>query len=175
MATFFCILWISAIGNRIAYAQDARNITGVVVDANGEPLAGASVVVYGKNSGTIADTNGKFVIRVNPGEKLQFDFLGFETKLVTVGSAKNLNVVLEPSRSNTLDEVVVIGYGQVAKRDLTGSVAVVKMNDIQDAPAMSVDNALQGRIAGADFLTTSGEPGATTSIRIRGTRSINAS
>ena len=175
MATFFCILSISAIGNRVAYAQDARNITGVVVDSNGEPLAGASVVVFGKNSGTIADANGKFVISVKPGEKLQFDFLGFETKIVTVGGSKNLNVMLEPSKSNTLDEVVVIGYGQVAKKDLTGSVAVVKMNDIQDAPAMSVDNALQGRIAGADFLTTSGEPGATTSIRIRGTRSINAS
>ena len=66
-------------------------------------------------------------------------------------------------------------YGQVAKKDLTGSVATVKMNDIKDVPVLSVDNALQGRIAGADFMSTTGEPGATTTIRIRGTRSINAS
>ena len=74
-----------------------------------------------------------------------------------------------------LDDVVVIGYGSVKKQDLTGSVTNVQMNDLKSAPAFSVDNALQGRIAGADVMSTSGEPGATTTIRIRGTRSITAS
>ena len=82
---------------------------------------------------------------------------------------------MEKDSSTDIDEIVVIGYGQVAKKDLTGSVATVKMNDIKDVPVLSVDNALQGRIAGADFMSTTGEPGATTTIRIRGTRSINAS
>lgn len=82
---------------------------------------------------------------------------------------------MEKDSSTDIDEIVVIGYGQVAKKDLTGSVATVKMNDIKDVPVLSVDNALQGRIAGADFMSTTGEPGATTTLRIRGTRSINAS
>ena len=80
---------------------------------------------------------------------------------------------MEKDSSTDIDEIVVIGYGQVAKKDLTGSVATVKMNDIKDVPVLSVDNALQGRIAGADFMSTTGEPGATTTIRIRGITSIN--
>ena len=74
-----------------------------------------------------------------------------------------------------VDEVVVIGYGTVKKGDATGSVANIKISDVKDLPVLSVDQALQGRVAGADIMSTTGEPGATTSIRIRGTRSISAS
>ena len=82
---------------------------------------------------------------------------------------EKINVKLLPDKKTALDEVVVIGYGAVKKADLTGSVSNVKMGDIQDAPVLCIDQALQGRIAGADIMSTTGEPGATTSIRIRGT------
>ena len=107
---------------------------------------------------------------------LEIQFLGYETKKVTVPKdRRNISVALMPDKNLTLNESVTIAYGSVRKQDLTGSVTNVKMGDIKDAPVLSVDQALQGRIAGADIMTTSGEPGASTSIRIRGTRSIIAS
>ena len=157
-----------------SYAQETRTVTGTVSDMEGNPLAGAAVMISGNNTGAITDTDGNFTIKVKTSDELTFSFLGFKDVTVKVGNRAKFNITLEEDLS-ALDEVVVIGYGQVAKKDLTGSVSTVKMSDIADAPNLSVDNALQGRIAGADFLSTTGEPGATTSIRIRGTRSINAS
>lgn len=100
--------------------------------------------------------------------------MGYATETAKVGNATILNFSLTED-TNVLDDVVVIGYGTSKKTDLTGSVVNVKMEDIKTSQTLSIDNALQGRIAGADFMSTSGEPGATTSIRIRGTRSITAS
>ncbi|MGN0189883.1 MAG: SusC/RagA family TonB-linked outer membrane protein, partial [Candidatus Cryptobacteroides sp.] len=99
---------------------------------------------------------------------------GYGTKTVQV-SSKPMRIALTPDKTLYLEEAVTIAYGSVQKQDLTGSVANVKMADIKNAPVLSVDQALQGRIAGADIMSTTGEPGATTSIRIRGTRSIIAS
>ena len=132
------------------------------------------MVVKG-TQGAVTDVKGKFTIKAKPSDSLQISYLGYKTETLNVGSRTNFTVRMEKDSSTDIDEIVVIGYGQVAKKDLTGSVATVKMNDIKDVPVLSVDNALQGRIAGADFMSTTGEPGATTTIRIRGTRSINAS
>ncbi|MEG0806787.1 MAG: TonB-dependent receptor [Alistipes sp.] len=159
------------------FAQNSgtnQTVTGTVTDPNGEPLIGATVLVSGTTNGVSTTYTGSYSIAVPAGKSLSFQYLGYESKTEKVGSRSTLNVILEQSKQ-TIDEVVVIGYGSVKKTDLTGSVSNVKMGDIRDVPTVSVDQALQGRIAGADIMSTTGEPGATTSIRIRGTRSISAS
>ena len=128
----------------------------------------------GTTNGASTNATGDYSIQVPEGASLTFQYIGYEAKTEKVGARTKVDVQLEQSKQ-TIDEVVVIGYGTVKKTDLTGSVANVKMSDIKDVPVVSVDQALQGRIAGADIMATTGEPGATTSIRIRGTRSISAS
>ena len=154
------------------YAQ--RKVSGLVSDSQNAPLIGATVMVKGTQNGTIADVNGAYSLTVKEGDVLQAIFTGYITEEVTVGKSDKINFVLREDRK-LLDEVVVIGYGAAKKSDLTGSVSSVKMNDIKEAPAFSVDNAMQGRVAGAEIMSTTGEPGATTTIRIRGTRSVEAS
>ena len=154
------------------YAQ--KKVTGLVCDGENAPLIGATVMVKGTTNGTIVDVNGTYTLNVKEGEVIQAVFTGYITEEVTVGADDRINFILREDRT-LLDEVVVIGYGSTKKSDLTGAVTSVKMNDIKDAPAYSVDNALQGRVAGAEIMSTTGEPGATTTIRIRGTRSVEAS
>lgn len=149
-------------------------ITGSVVDANGDPLPGATIRIVDTNKGTLTDNDGNFSLSVNYGAVIEVLYMGFETQKAKISSRTKYDFRLNEDR-NVLDDVVVIGYGSVKKSDLTGSVSNVKMADIQTSQTMSVDNALQGRIAGADIMSTSGAPGATTTIRIRGTRSITAS
>lgn len=158
----------------IASAQK-RTVTGTVFDNENYPLIGAGVVFESNPSqGVITDFDGNFSIEASDDDVLVFSFIGFVDQHIKVGSQSEIIVVLQPD-SNNLDEIVVIGYGTTKKSDLTGSVTNVKMADIADSPSVSVDNALQGRIAGAEFMSTDGAPGSTTTIRIRGTRSITAS
>lgn len=158
----------------IAIAQK-RTVTGTVFDNENYPLIGAGVVFESNPSqGVITDFDGNFSIEASDDDVLVFSFIGFVDQHIKVGSQTEIIVVLQPD-SNNLDEIVVIGYGTTKKSDLTGSVTNVKMADIADSPSVSVDNALQGRIAGAEFMSTDGAPGSTTTIRIRGTRSITAS
>ena len=175
LLTLLCLL-LGAVPS-VAQEQGGKfTLTGTVVDDSGEPLPGAYILIRGTKDGTSTDADGKFSITVSAGNTLEVQFLGYESKTVQVPKEKrNLSVTLMPDKNLTLNESVTIAYGSVRKQDLTGSVANVKMADIKDAPVLSVDQALQGRIAGADIMSTSGEPGASTSIRIRGTRSIIAS
>ena len=156
------------------HAQRKVTVSGVVSDGQNAPLIGATVMLKGTTNGVITDIDGKYSLTAKEGDVLQAVFTGFLTEETTVGKETRINFILQEDRE-LLDEVVVIGYGSAKKSDLTGSVTSVKMNDIKDAPAYSVDNAMQGRIAGAEVMTTTGEPGATTTIRIRGTRSVEAS
>ncbi|MBQ1209510.1 MAG: TonB-dependent receptor [Bacteroidales bacterium] len=152
-----------------------KTISGTVFDNDNFPLIGAAVMIGSDAStGVITDLDGNFTIQAKPSDVLTITYIGFATQTVTVGDQTKLTIVLSPDQ-NILDDVVVIGYGSVKKSDLTGSVVNVKMGDIKDTPALSIDNALQGRIAGADFMSTDGAPGSTSTIRIRGTRSITAS
>ena len=157
-----------------AYAQKAR-VTGKVTDPNGAPLAGATVVVSGTPTGVLTDSTGKYSIVVPSSESiLEFEYLGYVPPKIQVGTKSVIDAILQ-SDTKLVDEVVVIGFGETRKSDLTGSVTNIKMSDVRDAPVSSIDQALQGRIAGADIMSTSGDPTASTSIRIRGTRSIEAS
>ena len=147
-----------------SYAQ--QRVTGTVTDAGGEAVIGASVVVDGTTVGTTTGADGRFALDVPAGAKLVVSFLGYASETVPVAGQTDLKVVLKEDAA-MLDDVVVIGFGTVKKRDLTGSVASIKAEKILQAPTSSVVTSLQGRIAGLDI------DGST--MRIRGNRSINGS
>ena len=153
-----------------------RLISGVVSDNEGHPLIGATVTTPDGKRGVSTDINGAYKIMLSSTQGvIEISYLGYKSQSLVVGNRTTINVVLSPDESLAINEVVVIGYGQVKKNDLTGSVANVKMSEVKDVPVTSIDQALQGRVAGVDIMSTSGDPSATTSIRIRGTRSITAS
>ena len=169
----FCVM--ALLFTQTAMAQKARTITGQVLDNTGQPMIGATVVVAGNSGvGTTTDMEGKFKIKASAEDNLSFSFLGYVEVTERVGNRTTINIVLNPENVN-INEVVVIGYGTQQKSDLTGAVATVNMEDLANTAAQSVDEALQGRLAGVEILTTDGEPGSAASIRIRGTRSISAS
>ena len=156
--------------------QPGAIVKGVVSDENGEPLTGAVVSIPGSSRGTSTNIDGEYTIRASKGETLEVAYIGYNRQRIKLKEVPaTVNISMVPDAKMQMDEVVVIGYGTVKKTDMTGSVTNVKMSDIKDSPVLSVDQALQGRIAGADIMTSTGEPGANTSIRIRGTRSISAS
>lgn len=162
-------------GSTVLFAKDVI-VKGTVVDETGMPLIGAGVLSQDGKKGTVTDIDGKYIIKLDDTDKIiKYSFLGYATLEVVVNDRSEINVTLQPDKSTTLNDVVVIGYGTAKKSDLTGSVGTIKMDDIVDSPTLSVDQALQGKVAGMDVMSTSGEPGASTSIRIRGTRSIEAS
>lgn len=148
---------------------------GVVYDETGVPVMGASVIVANTTVGVITDDKGGFSIKAGSKQAVvEVSFLGYATQQIVADSGKALTVRLKPD-TKSINEVVVIGYGSVKKGDLTGSVANIKMNDVESQPTLSIDDAMQGRVAGVDIMSTSGDPTSTSSIRIRGTRSITAS
>lgn len=163
-----------------AFAQ-TRKLTGTVRDENSEVLAGAIVLVKsGKADGPVTasattDANGRYTVECKESDYISVHFLGYNDAVFPVKGKKSIDIVMEQDAESRLDDAVVIGYGSVRKADLTGSVANVKMADIRDEPVLSVDQALQGRIAGVEITSTDGEPGSDAVIRIRGSRSITAS
>ena len=152
----------------VAFAQTA---TGVVKDKAGEPMIGVNVLVKGTTNGTITDFDGKFTINdVAKGATLEISYIGYLTQDVKAG--QNLVIVLEED-NQTLDEVIVVGYGTMKKRDLTGSITSVKAADIVRSPAANAMEALQGQVPGMDIVRTSGKAGAGVTINIRGQRSLS--
>ena len=157
-------------------AQQARTVSGKVTDENGEALIGAGVLLQDGKRGTVTDIDGKYVLELKADDNiLTVSFIGYAQQEIVIGDRKVVDVQLKLDMSNKLNETVVIGYGTTKKQDLTGSVASVKMADIEHLPVTSVDQALQGRIAGVDIVGTGGAPGSASSINIRGARSITAS
>lgn len=155
----------------------AQNITvkGVVLDSNGETVIGASVVEKGKSSnGTITDLDGNFTLNVSSGKMLVVSYVGMETQEVKAVPGRTLKIVLQDD-SQSLDEVVVIGYGSRARRDLTGSVGSVSGKALAAVPVTSAAVALQGKIAGVQVTTVDGAPGADINIRVRGGTSVTQS
>ncbi|WP_455663922.1 SusC/RagA family TonB-linked outer membrane protein [Phocaeicola sp.] len=158
----------------VAFAQ-GHQVNGTVKDATGEPMIGVNVLVKGTTNGTITDFDGNFSLSdVKDSDILSVTYIGYITQEVKVGNQKNINVVLKED-TETLDEVVVIGYGTVKKRDLTGSVASVSNEALVANPVADVSQALQGKLAGVSVVSQDGRPGATVSIRVRGGGSISQS
>lgn len=153
-------------------AFQQQTITGKISDAStGEPIIGANIIVEGTTLGTVSDVNGKFSIEVSGDPVLIISYLGYVSRKVVVSGQNNYEITLVPD-IKSLQEVVVIGYGVQNKKDLTGSVAVVKTNDLHSQPVPSVSDALQGRAAGVQVIS-SGTPGNDATFRIRGIGTIN--
>lgn len=148
--------------SRPAAAQQAKAIKGNVVDENGEPMIGVTVKFVGATGGSVTDINGDFTLQAAQGQQLQFSYTGYKTQTLT--ASNGMKVQMEPDAMG-LDEVVVIGFGSVKKRDLTGSVAQIKSDAILQTPTSDVATALQGRITGLDINGSD--------LRIRGNRSIS--
>lgn len=154
--------------------QQTKKLTGVIRDHLGEPIAGANVVVKGTTNGTITGMDGDFSLEVPERGTLLISYIGYLSKELAIGTAQTIEVMLSED-SQKLDEVVVVGYGVVRKSDLTGSVSRIKAETVDKQTVTSLDQALQGRVGGMQVTTASGAPGSTTTIRIRGGNSINAS
>jgi TonB-dependent SusC/RagA subfamily outer membrane receptor len=164
---------IILLNNGLVWAQE-RVISGTVFDENKEGLPGVNIILKGTTNGTISDYNGSYTVNMpEAGAVLVMSAIGYSTKEITIGARAIIDVTMTVNVEE-LEEVIVIGYGTRAKRDLTGSVATVSQKELSAIPVISADLALQGRTAGVIVTQNSGAPGAATSIKIRGTSSISA-
>jgi TonB-linked SusC/RagA family outer membrane protein len=155
----------------VAFAQ-GKSISGIVKDASGEPLIGVNVLIKGTTNGTITGLDGDYQLHnVKSSDVLVVSYIGYLTQEVKIGNQAKINVTLKED-TKTLDEVVVIGYGSVKKKDLTGSVATVNSETLAAVPVASATEALQGKMAGVQITTTEGSPDAEMKIRVRGGGSI---
>lgn len=161
----FIPLWLSA---------QNISVKGVVKDAQGDPIIGVSVVEKGTANGIVTNLEGQYTLNVSSKAKLDFSYLGYITQTVDVSGKANIDIMLQEN-TQVLDQVVVIGYGTQRKEAVTGSVASIKGDAIKEMAATDVSSALYGRLAGVDMSQTSSKPGSPMQIRIRGTRSLNAS
>ena len=159
--------------NVVIVQQQTISVTGTVIDASGEPLVGVNIVEAGTVNGVISDFEGKFTLNVKPNATLKISYIGYIVQNILVKGQKNLTITLQED-TETLDEVVVVGYGTVRKADLAGSVSVLDSRNFKDQPITQVSDALQGRVAGVNVVSD-GVPGGSVKIRIRGTNSINKS
>lgn len=168
----FLTLFLITFGSIITlHAQ--RTITGEVTDENEQPLPGATITIEGKEGvGTITDIDGSYSIEVESEDSLLvFQFLGYQRKEIHIGNNTNIDVTLIPAEQS-LDEVVVVGYGTQKKRSITGSVGVVDMDEFSQGESVTVSDRLQGRVPGVQ-VTSSGEPGSTGDVKIRGIGFLN--
>ena len=160
-------------GESVQSVLQTHTVKGTIVDETGEPMIGVSVIVKGQSTvGTITDFDGNFVLDVPAGKGiLEVSYIGYKTQEVAVGKNAQITIKMEPD-TQALDEVVVVGYGTVKKRDVTGAVSSMKNKDVVIAPTNNVMEALSGKIAGMDIMKTSGQVGEDVEILLRGSRSI---
>ena len=156
-----------------ATQQVGSTVKGVVKDQKGDPLIGVSVVVKGQRQGTVTDMDGNYVIKADPGQTLVFSYVGFTQKELKVGTGGVLDVSMSENAEN-LDELVVIGYGSVKKRDLTGSVAQLGNDKLKDRPYGNALSSMAGQLGGVNVTTTQGAPGMAPTVKVRGMSSINS-
>ena len=153
--------------------QQGIIITGTVIDTNGDALPGVNISVKGTTTGIMSDSDGRFSLTIpNRDVTLQFSYIGYATQEMKVGNLNTLNVTLQES-SQELEEVVVVGYGTMKKRDMVGSVSKVAGSSITKMPVASFSQSLQGMASGLYIGNLSGHPGRSTDVLIRGKNSIN--
>lgn len=163
------MLLLAFIMSITAYAQN-RVITGTVLDANGEPVIGATVKVKGSDATAVTNMDGRFSIETNGKATLVVSYIGFKT--AEMAAANNMRVTLQ-EEANMLNEVVAIGYGSVKRRDVTTSVASISTDDLAQRPIVSAVQGMQGKAAGLQISSANGKPGGAPTIRVRGTTSLN--
>ena len=150
----------------------AQTIMGNVKDSSGEPIIGATVQELGTKNIAVTDLDGNFSLKTSGKQQIQISYIGMKTKKVNASGKSNINVVLE-DEATTLNDVVVIGYGTVKKKDLTGAVTSVSAKDLDNIPVSTASEALQGKMAGVTVTTTEGSPDAEIKIRVRGGGSLS--
>lgn len=150
----------------------SKKVAGTILDEKGEPVIGATVKVKGANSGTISDIDGKFSIDATDESVLIFSYVGYETKELTVGTKKNINVSLSQGSKN-LDEVVVVGYGTTTRRKLATAITTIKLDDIDKGASNNAIQAIQGKTPGVQISNSSGIPGSTPRVLVRGINSFS--
>jgi len=153
--------------------QNTRKITGVVKDGNGEAIIGASVVEAGTSNGITTDIDGRFELSIKPNSNIQVSYVGYTPQTITPGNRNNIQVVLEED-NQMLEEVIVVAFGKMTREAFTGSAGVVKSDDLLKAQVSNPAQALAGRVAGVQLNNTSGQPGSSPSISIRGIGSISS-
>ena len=166
--TLLCGMMLTA----TAFAQQIT-VNGHVKDATGEAVIGATVRIVGASGGTITDFDGNFTLNANQGDQISISYIGYEDAIVA--AAPNLQVLLKEDVAQSLNEVVVIGYGVAKKNDLTGSVTAIKPDEKNHGLITSAQDMLSGKIAGVNVTSDGGTPGGSSTIRIRGGSSLNAS
>ena len=154
-----------------AYAQNNKTIHGVVKDANGETIIGASVGQKGTKNATVTNLDGEFSISVPDNAVLEISYIGYNNQRVAVGGKSSLEIVLTED-VHKLNELVVVGYGVMKKKDLTGAVGSLAAKDIENSPVANIGQAIQGKIAGLQVVDA-GKPGDNVTIKVRGMGSIN--
>ena len=158
----------------VAQTPQNQQVTGRVLDAAGEPLIGVSIVEKGnKSNGTVTDIDGNFSLRVSKSQTVVVSYVGYKTQEMSVAGKKTLQITLHED-AEMLSDVVVIGYGTVKKADLAGSVAIMDSKSFKDQPVARVEDALNGRMSGVQVMS-SGVPGGSMKIRVRGTSSVSKS
>ena len=167
---FFCILTV--LFSLKGLAQNDITVTGNVVDEGGLPLPGVTVVIKGTTLGTTSDFDGNYQIKTGSQSILVFSYVGYTKSEQNVNGRAKIDVKLAPNAQG-LDEVVVVGYGTQKKSVVTGSISGVKAKDLENQPITRVEQALQGRVSGVTIAQNSGQPGAASTIRIRGTTTFN--
>lgn len=158
---------VSVINTSAAIESIAAIITGKITDDTGQPLAGASVLVKGTTNGTQTNSNGEFTIEAEPNSILVISYIGFEEKEVNIGTQNSITIQLLPAVSIG-EQVVVVGYGTQKKSLVTGAISSVRAKDLEKVPNGRIEQALQGRVSGVTILQNSGQPGSSSTIRVRG-------
>ena len=160
----------------IGLSAQTVKVTGTVLDEGRQPLLGVSIFVQSNRAhGTVTELNGRFTIDVAVGEKLVFSYMGFVNKTVLINKAEHDLLVIMEEDKQALDEVVVIGYGTAKKKDITGAISSVSADKLKETPAVSLNQALQGKSAGVQVQLSDNSPGGGVSVLIRGKGSINQS
>ncbi|MFD1770524.1 SusC/RagA family TonB-linked outer membrane protein [Sphingobacterium suaedae] len=171
LLTSLCVVACSAL--HVVNAQQT-SVAGKITGADGSPISGVTITIKGTNQGTSSNESGLFSINAHPNAVLVISAVGYTDQEISLAGRKTLHVTLQ-SDETSLDEVMVVAYGTAKKSTYTGSAKEIKASDINDQPNASFEKALTGRVAGLQVTTTSGQAGATPSLRIRGIGSISAS
>ncbi|MEZ4828893.1 MAG: SusC/RagA family TonB-linked outer membrane protein [Bacteroidia bacterium] len=173
-AKSFRFLLLTMLGIIVGGTLHAQTVTGKVTSSNdGSPLAGATVLVEGTTVGAFTDDQGRYSVNAGSGANLIFSFVGYARQTIAVEGRSVIDVVMEATDA-TLEEVVVVGYGTVKKKDLTGAVSSIKADDFNAGIIVAPDQLVQGKVAGVQIMTNSGQPGGTATFRIRGNASVRA-
>ena len=152
--------------------QQSKKITGTIADAQG-PIIGATVKIKGANHATVTDLDGNYTLNVNAGQTIEITYVGYVMKTIKIGNANKYDAILVEDNNN-LNEVVVVGYGTMKKSDISGSSVSLGEKAMKGSIITSLDQSLQGRAAGVTAVSTSGAPGTASTIRVRGTATINS-